>query len=278
MVLEDFGKVGAFILLYAFIVLLARWIKDLLTPYKINEELAQNDNFAIALAMSGYYLATSAIFMGSLFGPSQGFLKDLTLVGGYSLLGLVFLNLARWLNDKIILTKFCDTEHLVKEHNLGVGAVHFGIYVATGLVAAGAVSGEGGGVLSAVIFFALGQISLFLFSFIYDFFTPYHIHEELEKKNIAAGVAFGGTLIALGIIILNGSSGNFVNWQEDLLLFGITNVTAFVFLPIVRWVMNKLVIPGHSLSREIKEDQNIGAGLLEATIAISFAIILAQLI
>jgi hypothetical protein len=38
--------------------------------------------------------------------------------------------------------------------------------------------------------------------------------------------------------------------------------------------MDKLVIPNSDLSREIVEDRNIGAGLLEATVAISFAIVL----
>jgi len=278
MVIDDFGRAAAFIALYGVVFLLAKLIMDLLTPYKMDEELAKKDNFAIALSMCGYYLATAIIFMGALVGPSQGFVKDLMLVGGYSMLGLVFLNISRWLNEKIILSKFCDIEQLIKEHNLSVGAVHFSVYVATGLIAAGAISGQGGGIISSVVFFVLGQLSLFLFSFVYGFFTPYNIHEELEKKNIAAGVAFGGTLIALGIVILNGVSGDFVSWRVDLTLFAIVNVMAFVFLPAIRFVMGKLVIPGHDLSKEIRDDQNLGAGMLEATVAISFAAILVQLI
>ena len=99
-----------------------------------------------------------------------------------------------------------------------------------------------------------------------------------EGHHIAAGVAFGGTLIALGIVILNGVSGDFVSWRVDLTLFAIVNVMAFVFLPAIRFVMGKLVIPGHDLSKEIRDDQNLGAGMLEATVAISFAAILVQLI
>lgn len=278
MVLEDFGKAAAFIALFAVIFLLAKFLKDFLVPYKLNEELAKNDNFAVSLAMSGYYFATAIIFIGALLGPSQGFITDLMLVGEYSVLGLIFLNASRWFNEKIILNKFCDVEQLVEKHNYGVGSVHFGVYVATGLIAAGAIHGQDGGALSALVFFVLGQISLFLFSLIYGFFTPYNIHEQLEKNNTAAGIAFGGTLIALGIIILNGSSGNFINWQEDITLFLIMNVMAFVFLPVIRLIMDRLVIPKNALSKEIREDQNLGAGLLEATIAISFATILTILI
>lgn len=272
--LADLTRTAAFVGLYLVLFLLAKWMKDFFTPYKINDELMQKNNLAIALTMSGYYLGTVAIFVGALFGPSHGVAKDLMLVGGYSILGLVFLNISRFINDKIILKTFCNVDQLIKEHNVAVGAVQFGTYVATGLIAAGAVTGTGGGVVTALVFFVLGQVSLLVFTLVYDFFTPYSIHEELGKKNIATGVALGGTLIALGIIVLNGVSGDFVSWGESMVNLAIVNIMAFVFLLVVRFVMDKLVVPGDHLSREIMEDQNLGAGVLEATIAISFAIVL----
>ncbi len=278
MIIDDLTRAAAFVAMYFVLFLLAKWFKDLLSPYKINDELTKTDNLAIALTMSGYYLATAAIFVGALMGPTQGMQTDLLVVGGYSLLGLVLLNASRWFNDKAILRKFCDTEQLIKEKNVGVGAVQFGAYVATGLIAAGAVSGQGGGAFSSLVFFVLGQLSLFIFSLIYEKLSPYNIHEELEKKNIASGVAFGGTLIALAIIIMNAASGDFQDWKTDLTQFGLANVIAFIFLPFIRVIMDRLVVRGSSLGREIKEDQNIGAGFLEATITISFAIILTRLI
>jgi uncharacterized membrane protein YjfL (UPF0719 family) len=278
LVIDDFIRAAAFTALYLVLFLLAKWLKDFLTSYKSNVELAERDNQAIGLAMSGYYLATAAIFVGALLGPSRGLVQDLLTVGGYSLLGLAMLNLCRWFNDKAILRKFSDTEQLVSEKNIGVGAVHFGIYLATGLIAAGAISGEGGGVVSSVVFFVLGQASLLLFSLIYEKLSPYDIHQELLNQNTASGVAFGGHLIALSIIIMNAASGDFVDWQKDLTLFGLANIGAFIFLPIVRLAVDRMIIPGQSLGREIKEDRNIGAALLEATSAICFAIVLAVLI
>ncbi len=277
-IFEDLTRTAVFVGLYCLLFLLAKWMKDFFTSYKINDELTTKDNIAISLTMCGYYLGTVAIFVGALFGPTYGLTKDLILVASYSILGLIFLNISRYINDKIILRKFCNVEQLTKEHNVAVGAVQFGTYVATGLISAGAVTGTGGGVVTAVAFFVLGQISLLIFTLIYDLFTPYSIHEELGRKNIAAGVALGGTLIALGIIVLNGVSGNFVSWGYNLMNLGIINLMAFIFLPSVRFVMDKLVIPGGDLSNEIIEDRNLGAGLLEATIAISFAIVLKTLL
>jgi uncharacterized membrane protein YjfL (UPF0719 family) len=275
---EDLAKTAAFVALYFVLFLLAKWFKDFLTPYKLNIELTQKDNLAVALTMSGYYLATVAIFIGALVGPSSGFVEDFMLVGWYSILGLIFLNVSRYINDKVILHKFSNAKQLIDEHNSAIGAVQFGTYIATGLIAGAAVAGTGGGVITAVVFFILGQISLLLFSVIYDFFTPYSIHEELEKKNIAAGAALGGTIIALGIIVMNGVSGDFIGWKDNITRLITVNVMAFIFLPLIRFFMDKLIIPGSDLNHEIVKDKNLGAGLLEATVSISFSIVLASLL
>ena len=274
MILTDLTQAGAFLGLYALILLTSKWMKDFLTNYSINDQLTQRDNPAVALIMAGYYLGTLAIFIGALFGPSQGFARDLMLVGGYSLLGMVLLNVSRFINDRVILREFCNIQQIIEQRNTAVATVQFGTYIATGLVAGGAVMGTGGSVLTAIAFFALGQLSLLIFSQIYDWLSPYCIHEELAKQNLACGIAMAGSLIALGIIVTNGVSGSFVSWQDNIRRFAEVNLLAFVFLPIVRYLFDRLIVPGDKLSREIIDDQNIGAGLLEAVVVISFACIL----
>jgi len=271
-------ETAAYVGLYLVVFLLAKWFKDLFTSYKINVELTQTDNLAIALTMSGYYLATAAIFVGAMTGSTHSFMQDFVQVALYSMLGLGLLNMARWINDHTILRHFNNTEQLVKERNLSIGAVQCGAYLATGIIAAGAVSGTGGGAISAIVFFVLGQASLGIFSFIYEKFSLYNVQEELRQKNTACGVAYAGNLIALSIIIMNASSGDFVNWRVDLGEFAFASIGAFVFLPLIRRVMDRLVVPNSSLGKEIQEDRNIGAGFLEATIAISFAVILIRLV
>lgn len=271
---DSFIKLISFISLYFLLFLISKYLKDVLTPYKINDELTKKDNVAVSLIMCGYYLAVTLIFIGAFFGPSHGLQQDLISVSLYSLVGIMLLNLSRFINDKLILRKFCNSNQIIKEHNVGVASVQFGSYFATGLIAAAAIIGEGGGMLTFIVFFILGQLSLILFSMIYKLFIGYDIYEELGKKNISAGVAFGGTLIALGIVVTNGVFGNFIGWKESLLDLIFVNVIAFIFLPIIRVFMDKVIIPGDKLDLEIKEDQNLGAGFLEATVAISFALVL----
>jgi len=271
---DGFSQTLTFLLLFLLLFLLSKWLKDFFTPYKLNDELTQKDNLAIALTMAGYYLGVTAIFIGAFVGPSQGLFEDFITVGGYSILGLVFLNLSRFVNDKLILKEFCNVKELTEEHNNAVGVVQFGIYLATGLIAAGSVAGTGGNVFTAVAFFVIGQIALLLFTITYNKITPYCIHEALKNKNIAVGAALAGNLIALGIIVVNGVSVNFVSWEENITYLVAVTLLAVLFLPIIRFFMDKMIVPGDSLSREIIAEHNVGAGCLEATVVISFAIVL----
>ena len=260
--------------LYIVVLLLSKMVHDWFTPFSVDDELTQKDNLALAVSMGGYFMATTIVFLGALLGPSSGILQDLLLVGGYSLLGILLLNLSRLINDKCVLYKFSNVKEIITDRNAGTGAVQFGSFVASGLIVAGAINGEGGGLVTALVFFALGQLALILFAVIYNRFTPFDIHAEIEKDNVAAGVGFGGALVALGCILMRGVSGNFVSWSYNLQNFAWSVVLVFVLLPVVRFIFDKLIIPKADLNKEIQQDRNVGAGFLEALVMIGFAVVL----
>ncbi len=272
------GTVLAYVILYAAIFLIAKLVLDLVTPYKLTTELVVRDNLAIGLSVGGYFLATAIIFVGALTGPSRGLLYDLGAVAGYALLGVLFLNTARIILDNLTFRRVAALSEIVENRNCGVGAVRAGVYVATGLVAAAAVSGQGGGVLSSVVFFVLGQAALFAFAWVYDRVTPYDLQEEIRKGNVAAGIGFGGTLIAVGVIMADAVGGNFVGWSEGLLWFVQVAVLGTAVLLVLRYLMDRLIIIGDDLNREIVEDRNLAAGFVEMAVAIAFAIVIAALI
>ncbi len=275
---KDALTVLAFIGVYGVLFLAAKALKDVLTSYSLVEELGHKDNFAVGISLGGYFLATAFIFAGVVSGPSRGLGQDIVEVLGYSLLGLIFLNATRWCIDKFVFHEFCNNTEIVEDQNCGMAAVRGGAYVATGLIAAGSLHGEGGGILTACVFFVLGQISLFVFTRIYDFTTPYHLQNQVRENNTAAGIAFGGTLMALGIVLGKAVSGNFIGWAENLIIFAELAVTGIVILQISRILMDKLILRGHDLNKEISEDRNMAAGFLEMVVALCFAIVLVTLI
>lgn len=268
----------AYAVLGLVLLLAAKNAKNLLTSYSIDDELTTKDNTALALSVAGYYLGVIIIFLGAIIGPDieeptrMELFMSIGIDAGYAVLGIVFLNLGRLVVDRLVLTSFSTEKEIIEDRNVGTGAVEFGSYIATALVIAGAISGEAGGLLSAVVFFALGQLVLVIFARFCQFITSYDLHAEIEKDNYAAGIAFGGSLIAVGIVLLKATSLPFDgNWQASLTDFGLIVALSFVVFVVARFVTDKALLPKSSLSHEIAVDQNSGAALIEASTTIGMA-------
>lgn len=278
LVLDQLITGAAFAALFVLIFLIAKVFNDLVTPYHVDEELCKRDNVALSTSLAGYLLGTTMVFMGALLGPSQGLLMDLVVVGAYSLLGVVLLNLSHLINDRLILNRFQNVKEIIEDQNCGTGAAQFGSYIASGAIVAASVHGQGGGWATALVFFALGQLVLIVFSKLYAALTPYDLHAEIEADNVAAGVAFGGTLAALGIILAGGAAGDFVSWEYNLSHFALSAVVGVILLPLVRVLLDKVLVRGSDLNHEIHRDRNLGAGILEMTVAVAFATVLFVLV
>lgn len=263
-------------LLVSFIVvfLVAKWLKDLLTPFNLNKQLTTEDNLAVAISITGYFIGVTIIFLGAVDGPSVGIIQDLIAVTGYSLGGAILLNISRILNDKLILYKFSTIKEIIEDKNPGTGVVQAASYVASGLIIAGAVHGEGGGILSALIFFLVGQVILIVFGLIYEKVTPYSVHDEIEKDNTAAGLGFAGGLVSIGVIIFKAISGDLESYADHFSTLGFDVALIIVLIVFVRFFFDKLIIPKADLAKEISEDKNVGAGMLEAFVSICFAAVL----
>ncbi|MGN7611309.1 DUF350 domain-containing protein [Magnetococcales bacterium HHB-1] len=252
---------------------IAKWLRDKLSNHRIDDGIQKN-NLAVIFSLSGYFIGVAIIIAGSMAGESKGWLKDLLDVTLYGLLGITLLNLARWINDKVILPQINNTEAILKEQNKSVGIVQCGSYLATATILAGSIYGLGGGIHTALAFFILGQAALILFTKLYNLITPFDIHQEIQQDNTAAGIALGGTLIALGIILMNGVMGDFFDWKTNLLDFAIYSVVGFILLPLTRLFFDKILIPQASLNQLIAKEKHIGAALLEMSIAMGFATII----
>ncbi|MEM6766938.1 MAG: DUF350 domain-containing protein [Bacteroidota bacterium] len=266
---------GLFYITVFFLLLLgAKWLKHFFSSYDLDEELVEKDNTAIALSYAGYCLSIAIIFVAAYHGSSKGFGLDALEVIGYSLGGILLLNLSREINNKFILTKFPVRKELIEDQNAGTGIVEAAVYISSALVIAGAIYGEGGGPLSALIFFLIGQIGLILFAWIYERMIPYSFHHEIEQDNVAAGTGFSGGLISIGIIIMGAISGDVDNLQQDILAVVLDLGLVILFLIILRFILDRIILRRSNLLDEITRDQNLGAGILEMVLAISFATVL----
>ncbi|MXX11904.1 MAG: DUF350 domain-containing protein, partial [Gemmatimonadetes bacterium] len=257
MIGQDLIATGIYLISAFVLFWIGKLVKDLTTTsYSVREELVEKDNVALGVAMAGYYFGLIMAIGGTLSGPSQGLENDLIDIGIYGLLAIILLNLSRLVNDGVILHGFKIRDELINDQNAGTGAVIAASYIATGLVIFGAVSGEIGGIVTTVIFWALGQVALVLAGLVYEWITPYSIHDEIEKDNVAAGVAFAGALVGIGIIVFHASAGNFISWTVNLQDFAIEVVAGLILLPIVRFISDVILLPGQKLTDEIANQEH----------------------
>ena len=143
---------GAIYLIAVFIVLYAaKLIYDLFTPFSLKEQLTTEDNKAIAVSFSGYILGVMIILLSIFHSGTAvegGINSQLDLAYDilatiiWGLIGILLLNISRVLNDKLLLSKFDNMKELVKDKNVGTGAVLFGSYVGSGLIVRAAIFGE----------------------------------------------------------------------------------------------------------------------------------------
>jgi len=232
----------------------------------IQNELVERDNLAFSFAYIGYFVGLLLVVGGALLGPSQGLWVDVINIFIFGILGIVLLNLAVKINDKVILSRFKVYDEIIEQKNVGTGLIEGANAVATGLILMGSIFGEGGGILTAIIFWVVGQLLLVVTSWIYNLITPYDVHEHIEKNNVAVGIGFAGALIAIGNLIRQGLMVDFESWLITAEYVGFDVALGLIFLPIARWITDKLILPGKNLTDEIlnQDNPNCGAAIVEA--------------
>lgn len=246
----------------------------------VKKELVINDNLAFSVAHVGYFIGLLMAVGSAIVGPSNGLLIDLMDIAIYGVLAIVLLNLSVLLNDKLILRNFSVRKEIIEDRNVGTGVVEAASAIASGLIIFGAVVGEAQnlvhGIISAVAFWAVGQLLLIFTSYVYNLITPYDIHKHIEKDNVAVGIGFAGAMIAIANLIRFAIEGEFEGWIEILSEVGIDVFLGLLLLPLIRLITDKILLPGAKLTDEIinQEHPNIGASLVEAFAYIGGSVLL----
>ncbi len=238
--------------------------------FNLKEELVEKDNLAFSFAHTGYLIGLLIVILSAIVGSSRGLLNDVADIAIYGILGIVLLNISMWLNDKFILRKFSIRKEIIEDRNSGTGVVEGAVSIASGLIIYGAVSGEGTsllqGVFSAIVFWLAGQVALFVVAAVYQIITPYDIHKHIEKDNVAVGVGFAGAIIAVANLIRFALMGDFEGWGISFFEAAVELAMGILLLPIMRFLTDKILLPGQRLTDEIvnQERPNIGAAIIEA--------------
>eukprot|EP00003_Mantamonas_plastica_P008498 TRINITY_DN1748_c0_g1_i3.p2 TRINITY_DN1748_c0_g1~~TRINITY_DN1748_c0_g1_i3.p2 ORF type:complete len:187 (-),score=74.03 TRINITY_DN1748_c0_g1_i3:41-601(-) len=164
-----------------------------------------------------------------------------------------------------------NLQSTLAHENLATGCMEAGVFIATGLITGASMTGTmddfAGDLAVTAAWFALGQACLIIFMKLYQLGTKYDDMAEIVKGNVAAGVGFAMSIIALGMLLSNPIRKG----SDSLLAFTFSFIFGMVVLFLMRLFVDRFLLPGKRLDNEIELDRNWGAALLEGAMAIAVA-------
>ena len=305
--LYEIAHAAGTLLLLVLVLAVGRWLYSLGTGYNLQEQLTEADNPAVGLALTGYLGGLAIALLGLIATPGHevedwvGVATDLGEFGIYAVISLGLLRLSAVVNDRLILRNFENRKELIDDRNVGAGSVIAASYIATGLVLSGALGGQVvpgylgedpgvadrlvHGIAATLVFFAAGQVVLVVYTFIYERISRFKPLDAIERDvvladgrrvggNAAAGMGLGAHLVALGIILWGATSGDFEGWVTNGMHFALVAGLGVLVLPVWHFLVDHVFLGRGNLAKEIYEDHNPNAALLEGVCLIGFALAL----
>jgi uncharacterized membrane protein YjfL (UPF0719 family) len=240
--------------------------------YSFENAMASDDNKALSVSFAGYMVGTGLLTWSSFsnLNPSDGWMNVLIVIV-WQLLGIVFLEVARLMNDKIALNEVNNSEEIVKKRNMAVGICEFGGYVGAGQIVMGATSGVmrswGVDLVSALMFFVLGQIVFLLIDKIMVKFDNFDFNHEVKSGNAAIGVYYALNHITLGQLV-----SNCILKTDSILAFIVWFTVGTAVMIFIHILIHRLLLPGSNLQEEIVRDQNWGAAIVYGVIPLGVTV------
>jgi uncharacterized membrane protein YjfL (UPF0719 family) len=244
---------------------------ELATRTRFREELMVRDNPAAGVALAGFILSLFLAISGLLDGEPTTLLHDALVTGIHGVGAILAIVISSYLWRPLVRVTL--RQDILAARNVGGGLVTASVLVATGLIYRGAVHQQGENYAVVGAFFAIGEGALLLYLLLYEWVTPYDVYAEIsEKTNVAAAISFAGATLAAGLILGNAVEGSFSTWKESI-TEALLYMIPLLALPLVRLlVVNGLLLGFGSVNREIVEDRNAAAGLVEASAYVGTAL------
>jgi len=273
-------SIGYLVIAFALFFIGKMLYKIFNSKINITSELVEKDNFAFIISYVGYFAALIVILTGAISGESYGFWEDAKLIGIYGIIGIILLHISILITNKLVLTSFCIKDEILRDQNEGTGVIEAAVYIGNAFILYGALIGEStsllAGITTFIAYWAIGNLMLIISTKIFSKWMSYDIHQEIEKDNVAAGIAFAGAIVSVSLIIMNALIDSFTDWQTSIIDIVLFTVLGNILLPIMRFITDKILLPGRKLTDEIvnQDKPNIGAGLIEAFAYVGAAILI----
>lgn len=272
--------------MYALIYLVLATIMKYILNFRSSEHYSADDqiadgNMAVGLRRSGAQLGLAIAMIGVMSGNSSpDIINDLTNTVVYGFVAMAFMLVSLFITDKTLLPKVNNTAEL-KKGNVAIGMVEFGTSVMTGILAYASIKGDDGGILSSVVYFAAGQITMILLVLLYEKVLARKINPVacVQQGNLSAGIYLAGKIIAYGLILQSAIIGNGValSVEAAAIEFIAAAVAGMIMLYVFELLIDLVIITSTKVSDIIVKDQQVAA--VQLTLAkVGMALILGMAI
>jgi uncharacterized membrane protein YjfL (UPF0719 family) len=279
----DAATIGFVVLAVIVLLIIARAVYRLLLGQSLSDTLIGRDNGAAAVALSGFLLGVINVIIPILSGPSHSFWADVKGVLAYGIGGILAMTVAGLIFEQYSRATGVPLREQTRAGNLAAGIVDGAIYLASSQITAGALSGDGGAIVPTVVFWAAGVIALIVLTHLFRMLTTYDDAQLIRDGNVAAALAAAGLIVAIGMMVGYAVSGSFTGYADSFRAFGLMLLAVLALYPVRQIIVQMLLLGasfcfrGGRLDKEIAEDQNTGAGLLEAVGYLATALIVTRI-
>ena len=280
--IENYMYYVMYALVYLALATVMKYILNIKSSnhYSADEQIAEG-NMAVGLRRSGAQLGLAIAMIGVLSGKSSpDVVNDLinTVIYGFVAIGFMLVSL--FITDKALLPKVDNTAEL-KKGNIAIGMVEFGTLVMTGILAYASIKGDDGGIVSSVVYFIAGQITMILLVLLYEKVLAKNINPVacVVESNMSAGIYLSGKIIAYGLILQSAIIGNglALSPADAAIEFVIAAAAGMIMLYIFEILIDLLIITSTKVSDIILKDQQVAA--VQLTLAkVGMALILGMAI
>ena len=278
----------------ASVALFAVYFYDWTTPFSFRVELSEKDNPAFGINLMGYIIGVMLLLMGAT-ATGSGDLSHPLDIGVFGVLAVVLLRVGALVTDKFILPSFSVWKEITEDRNIGVGFLTAGVFIGTGAILKGALTGESSsilmGILTTVEYFVFSQIVLVIAAFIYTKHIKYHhsdgstfgvLQELRDNDNPAVGLSFAGFIVGASLVVSASIDGNDITSVADLLAalntLLLSSALGVGSMLLIRPFIDKAVIPYASVGAEVGEQKNLAIAGVNAGFYVGLGLILHSLI
>jgi uncharacterized membrane protein YjfL (UPF0719 family) len=261
-----FSAVG-YLLLSFVLCWLGKLVYGLFHPgARIDRELTSRDNLAFAVPIGAYYLGILIVMGAPLSGQVRGsLLREMGSVLLWGILAVVLLNVASWLNRRVLFADIDLVTEILHRNNLAAGTLVAGSHIANALLILGALADEGG-LVPAAVFWVYGQLLLMATVAVFVRLVRVDVAAEIRRANQAAALALAGVFVGTGNVVRMSITGAFEGWGTAFAASTAYALVGLVLLFVVRQLTDWLLLPGVTIRQEVIEQEvpNVGVGYLEA--------------